>query len=299
MPSPQAAATVHASAIARRHLRDRRSGLTFAGGRDSPDAFPHRFEGYRLPLLIYPGQEQLAEGKRHNQQLMASALHGARVEPGEVLSLWRHSGRPSARRGYLEGSAIVDGRITAEAGGAVCLLSTVLYNAGLLAALEIVERHAHSADIYGEARYFELGRDATIEYGVLDVRFRNPHPWPVLLDIAADDSQVAAAFRAPTPDLPASRSRCSSLPHSRRGCSPRARCARSRRPAARRASRISAGRATASPTPRTSRQRRPPRPDGRRRSPVSARALQSGALRASRARLPQTHTARRAAKVSR
>ena len=218
MPSPQAAATVHASrrlarrwiprrlraeaAIARRHLRDRRSGLTFAGARDSPDAFPHRFEGYRLPLRIYPGQEHLAAGKRHNQQLMASALHGARVEPGEVLSLWRRSGRPSARRGYLEGSAIVDGRITAEAGGAVCLLSTVLYNAGLLAALEIVERHAHSADIYGEARYFELGRDATIEYGVLDVRFRNPHPWPVLLEISADDSQVAAAFRAPTPDLP-------------------------------------------------------------------------------------------------
>ena len=152
-------------------------------GATPPDAFPHRFEGYRLPLLIYPGQEHLAEGKRHNQRLMASALHGARVEPGEVLSLWRLSGRPSARRGYLEGSAIVDGRITAEAGGAVCLLSTVLYNAGLLAALEIVERHAHSADIYGEARYFELGRDATIEYGVLDVRFRNPHPWPVLLEI--------------------------------------------------------------------------------------------------------------------
>ena len=153
-------------------------------------------------MRIYPGQEHLAEGKRHNQRLMAAALHGARVEPGEVLSLWRLSGRPSARRGYLEGSAIVDGRITAEAGGAVCLLSTVLYNAGLLAALEIVERHAHSADIYGEARYFELGRDATIEYGVLDVRFRNPHPYPVLLDISSDDSEVAAVFRAPTPDLP-------------------------------------------------------------------------------------------------
>ncbi|MYB40924.1 MAG: hypothetical protein F4X76_01795 [Chloroflexi bacterium] len=186
----------------RRELRDRRGSLAFADAHGSPDDFPYRFEGYRLPLLIYPGQEHLAEGKRHNQRLMAAALDGARVEPGEVLSLWRRSGRPSARRGYLEGAAIVDGRLTAEAGGAVCLLSTVLYNAGLLAALEVVERHAHSVDSYGEARYFEIGRDAAIEYGVLDLRFRNPHPFPVLLEITSDDCEVAATFRAPEPALP-------------------------------------------------------------------------------------------------
>ena len=193
---------------------------------------------------------------------MASALHGARVEPGEVLSLWRRSGRPSARRGYLEGSAIVDGRITAEAGGAVCLLSTVLYNAGLLAALEIMERHAHSADIYGEARYFELGRDATIEYGVLDLRFRNPHPWPVLLEISADDSQVAAAFRAPTPDLPGVAIEVQQPPAQQAGLLS-ARTLRQITPPGG-APRVedSAGRATASAAPRTSRQRRPRRPDG-------------------------------------
>ncbi len=219
MPHPPPAPTVPASrrlarrwlprrlrtelARLRREFRDRRDGVPFAAGRGSLDAFPHSFEGYRLPLQIYPGQVHLAEGKRHNQRLMAAALDGTRIDPGEVLSLWRRTGRPSARHGYLEGAAIVDGRLTAEAGGAVCLLSTVLYNAGLLAALEIVERHAHSVDSYGEARYFELGRDATIEYGVLDLRFRNPHPFPLLLEISSDDSEVAAAFRAPEPALPA------------------------------------------------------------------------------------------------
>ena len=163
----------------------------------------YAFEGYRLPLEIYPGQEHLADGKRHNQRLMAESLDGARVEPGEVLSLWRRSGRPSTARGYLDGAAIVGGQLMTEAGGATCLLSTVLYNAGLLAALEIVERHAHSVDLYGEARYFELGRDATIDYGVLDLRFRNPHAWPVLLEISSDDAEVHAVFRAPRSDLPA------------------------------------------------------------------------------------------------
>ena len=190
-------------AIARRHLRDRRGGDTFATRRGDPSAFPHRFEGYELPMIIYPGQEHLAEGKRHNQRLLAQALDGVRVEPGEVLSLWRCAGRPSARRGYLPGAAIVAAELTSEDGGATCQLSTVLYNAGLLAGLDVVERHAHSVDVYGEARYFEPGRDATIEYGVLDVRFRNPYPFAVLLELAADDDRVAASFRAPVADLPA------------------------------------------------------------------------------------------------
>ncbi|MYD65969.1 MAG: hypothetical protein F4X26_08360 [Chloroflexi bacterium] len=190
-------------AIARRHLRDRRRAVPFATRRGDASDFPHAFEGYALPMTIYPGQEHLAEGKRHNQRLMAAALDGVLVEPGEVLSLWRCAGRPSARRGYLPGAAIVAGELTAEDGGATCLLSTVLYNAGLLAGLDVVERHAHSVDQYGEARYFEPGRDATIEYGVLDLRFGNPYPFAVLLELTSDDERVAATFHAPVAELPA------------------------------------------------------------------------------------------------
>ena len=189
-------------AVARRGLRDSRRRVVFARRRGDPAAFAHRFAGYALPFIIYAGQERHADAKRHNQRLMAAALHRVRVEPGQVLSLWRCAGRPSARRGYLPGVLLVDGRIAIDEGGSTCLLSTVLYNAGLLAGLDVVERHAHSTDVYGESRYYELGRDATILYGVLDLRFRNPYPFAVLLDVTADDARVAAAFRAPVPELP-------------------------------------------------------------------------------------------------
>ena len=191
-----------ALAVARRSLRDRRSRVVFARRRGDPAAFPHRFPSYELPCVIYPGQEQHAAAKRHNQRLMAAALHRVWVDLGQVLSLWRCTGRPSARRGYLPGTVLVEGRIVIGEGGSTCLLSTVLYNAGLLAGLDVVERHAHSTDVYGASRYYELGRDATILYGVLDLRFRNPYPFAVLLDVAVDDARVAAAFRAPVPDLP-------------------------------------------------------------------------------------------------
>ena len=83
---------------------------------------------------------------------------------------------------------LVEGRIVIGEGGSTCLLSTVLYNAGLLAGLDVVERHAHSTDVYGASRYYELGRDATILYGVLDLRFRNPYPFAVLLDVTDQQS---------------------------------------------------------------------------------------------------------------
>ncbi|MXZ47568.1 MAG: hypothetical protein F4Z08_11420 [Chloroflexi bacterium] len=216
MTTPRAAGPLHRAArrwlprrlrsevaIARRHLRDRRRRDVFATRHGEPSDFPHAFEGYALPMIIYPGQEHVAEGKLHNQRLMATALDGVRIGPGEVLSLWRCAGRPSARRGYLPGAAIVAGELVTEDGGATCLLSTVLYNAGLLAGLDVLERHNHSVDQYGAARYFEPGRDATIEYGVLDLRFRNPHPFAVLLELTSDDERVAATFRAPVADLPA------------------------------------------------------------------------------------------------
>ena len=78
----------------------------------------------------------------------------------------------------------------------------MFYNAGLLAGLDVVERHAHSVDAYGEARYFEPGRDTTIEYGVLDVRFRNRYRFAVLIELTAADDRVAASFRAPVGALP-------------------------------------------------------------------------------------------------
>ena len=84
-------------------------------------------------------------------------------------------------------------------GGSTCLLSTVVYNAVLLGGMEVAERHAHSVDTYGDARYFELGRDATIEYGYRDLRFRNPFSYPVVLNVDVSDERVRVTVGADSP----------------------------------------------------------------------------------------------------
>ena len=185
-----------AIAVLRRGLSDLASGQRFASKR-APFEAEHAFGEYTLPLTVYPGQEAAAEAKQRNSELLAAALDGSVVGPGEVWSLWRLAGAPTRAKGYGEAAAIVDGELTAVVGGATCLVSTVVYNAGLLAGLEIVERHQHSVDTYGEQRYFELGRDATIEYGYIDLRFRNDFPWPLMLRVAVDNGVVRAGFLGP------------------------------------------------------------------------------------------------------
>jgi vancomycin resistance protein VanW len=162
-------------------------------------SYEHVIASYRLPLIDYPGQESSAEAKRTNQGLLASVLDGVVIRPGETWSLWRLAGRPTAVRGYASAAAIRSGVLTREIGGATCLLSTVVYNAALLAGLEITERHHHSLDTYGERRYFELGRDATIEYGYLDLRLRNRYPQPVRLGVTVDEAGVSVELRASRP----------------------------------------------------------------------------------------------------
>jgi len=185
-------------AVLRRGLNDLATGIRFATKRewDSP---AHPFGEYALPMLTYPGQEQAREAKHTNSQLLAAALRGSVVEPGETWSLWQLAGAPTRAKGYSEASAIVNGELTNAVGGATCLVSTVVYNAGLLAGLEVVERTQHSIDTYGEQRYFELGRDATIEYGYLDLRFRNDFPWPLRLEVDVRRDAVQATFVGPLP----------------------------------------------------------------------------------------------------
>jgi hypothetical protein len=182
-----------------RRFEDVRGGLRFAERRGRYAGYPYEVSCYWRRLIDYPGQEEAARTKRANQALLAKHLTDIVIEPHEVFSIWRLAPRPTRRRGYGEAAALRDGRLGMETGGAICLLSTVLYNVALLGGLRIIERHCHSVDTYGEARYFELGRDAAIEYGYRDLRFSNPHEFAVLLRIEADEDALRASLSAAAP----------------------------------------------------------------------------------------------------
>ncbi len=119
-----------------------------------------------------------------NVRRCAASLDGTVIAPGEVFSFLDVVGPWTADRGYVKAPVSYDGELVRSWGGGVCQASTTLYNAALLANLEIVERHHH----FWPARYAPLGRDAAVAHEQIDLKIRNTLDRPVRVrcDMRAD-----------------------------------------------------------------------------------------------------------------
>jgi vancomycin resistance protein VanW len=179
----------------RRLIDDTRSRVRFAATGDSP-GFDVEVCRYALPLRCYPGQEHGFAAKRSNIDLALRAIDGVLLRPGETFSFWHSVGRPTASRGYAKAAALKDGLLTEEVGGAICFVSTLVYNVALLSGMAIDERYCHSVDSYGAERYFELGRDAAVEPAYRDLRARNTLSLPLLLCAHLVGETAVAAIAA-------------------------------------------------------------------------------------------------------
>jgi vancomycin resistance protein YoaR len=109
------------------------------------------------------------EDRIHNLRLAAAALDNRLLAPGDILSVNAMIGNTTPDKGYKKAPVIFGGDIIQGFGGGLCQVSSTLYNAVLLADLEILERHHHQFTV----PYLPPGRDATIEYGSRDLLFRN------------------------------------------------------------------------------------------------------------------------------
>lgn len=107
----------------------------------------------------------------------ASSVNGTVLLPGEVFSLNDTLGPRTAENGYTDGYVINGGVLVRESGGGISQAATTLYNAGFFAGLEDVEHKPHSLYF---SRY-PAGREATIYYGSIDMRFRNDTQNPIYL----------------------------------------------------------------------------------------------------------------------
>jgi len=120
-----------------------------------------------------------ARNRAHNIRLAASRLDHVLIRPGEVLSFNALVGPRTSRRGFRVARVLVRGEFTEDFGGGVCQVAGTLYLAGLRAGMEVVERHRHSRPV----AYLPPGLDATVNFGSLDLKLRNPFPTPLYLRI--------------------------------------------------------------------------------------------------------------------
>ncbi len=130
------------------------------------------------------------DSQRHNTLRAARAIDGTVLEPGAIFSFNKAVGSWTADRGYVKAPVSFGGELRPAWGGGVCQTSTTLYNAALVAGLEIVERHRH----HWPPHYVALGRDAAVAQYDIDLRLRNPYPWPVRIEAEVGGDSVGFAI---------------------------------------------------------------------------------------------------------
>ncbi len=125
--------------------------------------------------------------QRHNARLAANSLDGAVIPPGGTFSFNGRVKSWSVDAGYVKAPVSYDGELLPAFGGGVCQTSTTLYNAALLAGLDVPERHHH---VFAP-HYVAPGRDAAVAYPNIDLRLKNPHPFPVRLRASARGDKLS------------------------------------------------------------------------------------------------------------
>ncbi|RKD29153.1 hypothetical protein BET03_05910 [Thermohalobacter berrensis] len=141
----------------------------------------------------YSGSSQ---GRIHNIKLAARSINGKVILPGKIFSFNKTTGPRDAEAGYKKAKVVIDGDLTDGVGGGVCQVSTTLYNAVLLSDLEVVERHPHSIP----SAYVSKGRDATVAYNYLDLKFKNNTEFPIYIHTEAINNKISISIFGNTED---------------------------------------------------------------------------------------------------
>ncbi|MEV8585605.1 VanW family protein [Streptomyces sp. NPDC051180] len=120
----------------------------------------------------------------------AELINGSLVQPGEVWSFNRTVGERTPDNGFVDGTMILDGQYREAPGGGVSAMATTVYNAMFFAGVKPVEHGAHSFYI----ERYPAGREATVAWGSLDLKFRNDTGKPIYIKASATDSSVTVSF---------------------------------------------------------------------------------------------------------
>ncbi|MFF0204680.1 VanW family protein [Streptomyces sp. NPDC005017] len=117
-------------------------------------------------------------------------INGSLVRPNETWSFNRTVGERTEANGFVDGIMIYDDKFAKAPGGGVSAVATTVFNAMFFAGVKPVEHGAHSFYI---ERYPE-GREATVAWGSLDLRFTNDSGNALYIQAESTDTSVTVTF---------------------------------------------------------------------------------------------------------
>jgi vancomycin resistance protein YoaR len=133
-------------------------------------------------------------GRLHNVALVSQLIDDALIAPGQAFSFNGTTGERTAEKGFQEAPVIINGELQTGLGGGICQVSTTVFNAAFEAGLQIDERTNHALYI----SHYPLGRDATVDYPTLDLKFTNDtDKWLLLRTFVGTGSLTVNLYGTP------------------------------------------------------------------------------------------------------
>ncbi|HSJ20168.1 MAG TPA: VanW family protein [Nocardioidaceae bacterium] len=158
---------------------------------DKPDFTTKDARDLKIKEVVSSFTTQYPHSEYRNTNLgrAAELVNGTVLKPGETFSLNDTVGERTAENGFTEGFIISNGVFKEDFGGGVSQVATTLFNAAFFAGLEDVEHKAHSFYI---DRY-PIGREATVAWGAVDLKFKNDTPYGVLIQAWINPSSSSSS----------------------------------------------------------------------------------------------------------
>jgi vancomycin resistance protein YoaR len=121
-----------------------------------------------------------ADYRNINIGTAARRINGALLKPGDIFSLNKLVGERTKENGFTEGYIISHGVLEKDLGGGVSQSATTTFNAMFFAGFKDIQHKPHSFYI---SRYPE-GREATVAWPSLDMKFQDDSPYGALVETA-------------------------------------------------------------------------------------------------------------------
>ena len=114
-------------------------------------------------------------------------INGTLLYPGDEFSTYESVAPFTQANGYYMAGSYMNGKVVDSLGGGICQVSTTLYNAVLLAELDVTERNNHSMIV----TYVDPSADAAIaESSGKDLKFVNNLEYPVYIEGYTENKRI-------------------------------------------------------------------------------------------------------------
>lgn len=110
-----------------------------------------------------------------NLKLAVNKINGKVLLPNQEFSYNKALGERTVQAGYKNAAVFSNGKVVDGIGGGICQISSTLYDAVVMANLNVTTRRNHQF----VTSYLPAGKDATVVWGSQDFKFVNSRKYPV------------------------------------------------------------------------------------------------------------------------